>query len=337
MEEIINDKFNNLMNKYVEFNIVEYLRSKNVKVVEKINTSTGSAVTTAQDYTERGKYSFKKDVDLSINGSLGAGTTTVEVTRAGLGTEQAVVIGAGTSFTVLNKTETTTTIQLAGGTNFATGQDTVSVASVSGITTSNVILIGNELFQVGGISGNSLTLRSGGNNINGYGTTQETHFDNDLVTVFDLQTGITEAAVEVSSSATTIQLTTIGDVTANDYLIVQTDNDPLIYGEIILVNTVSNSGTLIATNVVDWYNTQSLLSTANGDSSNVLWRDVAPKPKTNDYVLSRNGGNDAFHLVVLDNLKGSNNNNNIPSIRGVFITPLIINSQTLTEPAQAVD
>lgn len=35
MEEIINNKFNNLMNKYVEFDIVEYLRSKNVKVVEK--------------------------------------------------------------------------------------------------------------------------------------------------------------------------------------------------------------------------------------------------------------------------------------------------------------
>ena len=307
-----------------------------VKVVEKINTSTGSAVITAQDYTERGKYSFKKDVDLSVNGSLGAGTTTVEVTRAGLGTEPSVVIGAGTSFTVLNQTGTTTNLQLSGGTTFATGQDTVSVASVSGITTSNVILIGNELFQVGGISGNSLTLRSGGNNINGYGTTQETHFDNDLVTVFDLQTGATEAAVEVSSSATTIQLTTIGDVTVNDYLIVQTDNDPLTYGEIILVTTVSNSGTLQATNVLDWYNTQSLLSTANGDSLNVLWRDVAPKPKTNDYVLSRNGGNDAFHLVVLDNLKGLNNNNNIPQERIETFLNLSKASDTKISPSEKI-
>jgi len=286
-----------------------------VKVVGKVNTSTGTAVTTSQEYTERGKYSFKTGSDFYINGSLGAGTTSVSVSRAGLGTESASTIGAGRSFTLLNEIGTTT-LQLAGGDTFTVSDSEAIVASSSGISVNNVILIGTELFRVNNVLGNNLSVRdSGGVSFNGYGTTQTEHLDGDTVTIFELQASAVEITEEVSSTDTTLKLNTIGDVTANDYLILQDESNAAVYGEILKVDTVSNTGVLTPNTIEDWYNTQSLLSTADGDSTNILWRDVAPKPRTNDYVSSRNGGNDSFHLVVVDNLKGSNNNNNVTQER----------------------
>ena len=71
------------------------------------------------------------------------------------------------------------------------------------------------------------------------------------------------------------------------------------------IETVSNSPVGIFTSfaAVDWYNSQNILDTSRGDNSTVPWATVAPRPKTNQYSVERNGSNDALHVVVFDSKK----------------------------------
>jgi hypothetical protein len=68
------------------------------------------------------------------------------------------------------------------------------------------------------------------------------------------------------------------------------------------VNIIDNSGlsvavaTLTSTGVLDWYDQQ----TINLTNTTIFWKSIAPKPSTNQYVLERNGKNDAIHIVVID-------------------------------------
>ena len=57
------------------------------------------------------------------------------------------------------------------------------------------------------------------------------------------------------------------------------------------IPSVNTAGTC-----TDWYDNQ-VLDLSNGT---VYWNTIAAKPKTNGYVSARNGKNDAFHLVVVD-------------------------------------
>jgi hypothetical protein len=76
----------------------------------------------------------------------------------------------------------------------------------------------------------------------------------------------------------------------------------------VTVHTSSGitTATVTPTAVQDWYNTQNILDTARGDSTTLAWRSVATKPRTNGYVTERGGGNDAFHVVVVDSKKVGN-------------------------------
>ena len=61
------------------------------------------------------------------------------------------------------------------------------------------------------------------------------------------------------------------------------------------------SGTPFATPVAagavrDWYDDQTL----NLTSAVVFWKNIAPKPIDNQYVVQRDGSNDAMHVVVVD-------------------------------------
>ena len=57
------------------------------------------------------------------------------------------------------------------------------------------------------------------------------------------------------------------------------------------VASVNTAGT-----VTDWYDNQTLDLT----SGTVYWNTIAAKPQTNGYVENRDGKNDAFHLVLVD-------------------------------------
>jgi hypothetical protein len=62
-------------------------------------------------------------------------------------------------------------------------------------------------------------------------------------------------------------------------------------------NTGINTGTnLTAATSVDWYDQQTLGLT----NSTVFWKNLAPKPVTNQYANNRSSRNDALHVAVVD-------------------------------------
>jgi len=105
------------------------------------------------------------------------------------------------------------------------------------------------------------------------------------------------------------------------------------------VNMITSSGVITATAtptaVSDWYNAQNILDTANGDNTTLSWRSVANKPRTNAYVSERGGGNDAFHVVVVDSKKVGNISGTPQTILEKFIN-LSKASDTLISPSQKV-
>jgi len=93
--------------------------------------------------------------------------------------------------------------------------------------------------------------------------------------------------------------------------------------------------TVDPTSTSDWYNNQLVLSTANGDYTNLSWRSIAPKPRTNQYVTDRGGSNDAFHVVVVDSRKFNNVSGNPQTLLEKF-TNLSKASDTTVSPSQNV-
>ena len=77
------------------------------------------------------------------------------------------------------------------------------------------------------------------------------------------------------------------------------------------INFVNNSGINTGTSgaagtVTDWYDGQTLGLT----NSTIFWKEIAPKPVSSQYVLDRNGKNDAMHVVIVDD------NGSITGIKG---------------------
>ena len=52
---------------------------------------------------------------------------------------------------------------------------------------------------------------------------------------------------------------------------------------------------------VDWYNQQQL----NLINSSIYWKQIAPKPVTNQYSADRSSKNDAMHIVIVDDTGNS--------------------------------
>jgi hypothetical protein len=281
---------------YLKGIITEVGQSKlNVKILSRVSTA---GTETAQEYTENSIYSFNTNSPLYFNGAVlsGTGTTTVTVTRAGLSTYPAATIGVGVSFTLLNE-DSTTFVDTQGGEVVNNSQTTIYVESTSGITSSKYLLIDNEIVQVTsvGVSNNVNISRAK------FGTVASEHSDGSSVKVLSVYSNHTEVSVAVGTTTQTqIEITGIGSITSGDYLINQTSN------EILTVNSISQSSSGTPTSIDDWYNTQNILDVANGDSSTVSWRSIAPKPRTNQYVTDRGGNNDALHVVVIDSKKSNN-------------------------------
>jgi hypothetical protein len=80
-------------------------------------------------------------------------------------------------------------------------------------------------------------------------------------------------------------------------------NDGFCFKSGTSISILNNSGaeqnasyTIPTNGVVDWYDQQTLSLT----NSTLYWKSIAPKPVSNNYSLSRNGKNDALHVVVID-------------------------------------
>jgi hypothetical protein len=100
--------------------------------------------------------------------------------------------------------------------------------------------------------------------------------------------------------------------------------------------TVGTASTVLTpTSAADWYNTQFVLSTANGDYTDLSWRSIAPKPRNNAYVTERGGSNDALHVVVLDSKKATNISGNPQTLLEKFVN-LSKASDATVSPSQNV-
>jgi len=72
------------------------------------------------------------------------------------------------------------------------------------------------------------------------------------------------------------------------------------------VSVINSSGAAVTTTtlgsgdttVLDWYDQQTLGLT----NSTIYWKSIAPKPTSSNYSVSRQGKNDAIHVVVVDDL-----------------------------------
>ena len=118
---------------------------------------------------------------------------------------------------------------------------------------------------------------------------------------------ITGVSTDATNSASTInvkitqRVSTTGVLSATDY---QEGTSYAAFDTSDAVWPVNNSGSLSTVTaytpatVADWYDAQTLDLT----NSIVYWKEIAPKPTTNKYVLDRKGKNDACHIVVVDDL-----------------------------------
>jgi len=292
-----------------------------VKVVSKVSSG---GTETSQDYTERGIYSFDTTDPIYINGSLGVGVTAVTVVRAGLSTYSAASVGTGQTLTNLNVVGTTT-LDMQGGEAFETGDTVLYVASSTGITTETKLKINSEIVTVSSSPiGNEITVTRAS-----YGTTATNHPDGSSISILSVLPADVTVSVGVNTTATSIELTSLGNVSAGDYLLNPATN------EILTVSAVSNSGVLTPTSISDWYNQQYVLNTANGDRQTVLWKAIAPKPRTNQYVSDRGGSNDALNIAIIDNTRASNFSGNPQQILEVFRN-ISKASDAQTSPSQNV-
>ena len=120
-------------------------------------------------------------------------------------------------------------------------------------------------------------------------------------------TGVTTDAVNGSSTIDVkivSRVSSAGTETKIDYK----ENDSLSsFGSGDTIHFVNNSGVNTggghvtalpgtAGTVTDWYNSQQLSLT----NSTIYWKQLAPKPVTNQFSLDRNSKGDAMHIVVID-------------------------------------
>jgi hypothetical protein len=150
------------------------------------------------------------------------------------------------------------------------GLSTVYVDSVSGIETGNFVL----------------TTNNGRKEIVGYGAT--------FVTLSSVLTSTVTVGTAVTYQSKTSIAGTEVHVTYKNY------DDAVSFQESDSITVSNNSGistaTITAGTITDWYDSQTLGLT----NSIIYWRSIAPKPVSNQYSLQRDGGNDAIHVVVVD-------------------------------------
>tara|TARA_B100001996_G_scaffold317635_1_gene261003 strand:+ start:28 stop:2229 length:2202 start_codon:yes stop_codon:yes gene_type:complete len=158
----------------------------------------------------------------------------------------------------------------------------------------------NNLRGAGFVVGYGVTAQLPANTIiPGLGTTSE--FNGYLKGI------ITGVSTDATNSGSTInvkvtqRVSTTGVLSATDY---QEGTSFGAFDTSDSVWPVNNSGSLSTVTaytpatVADWYDAQTLDLT----NSIVYWKEIAPRPTTNKYVLDRKGKNDACHIVVVDDL-----------------------------------
>tara|TARA_R100001594_G_scaffold6270_1_gene18062 strand:+ start:1102 stop:3309 length:2208 start_codon:yes stop_codon:yes gene_type:complete len=164
-----------------------------------------------------------------------------------------------------------------------------------GITTNSLVLAGASI-------GYAVTAYLTNQVIPGTGTTS-------LFTGF-IKGIITGVTTDSTDSASTIDVKIVERVTSAGVKTAITYEEGAAWASFSTSNSVrflNNSGVATESSAVnpftpasavDWYDEQQLGLT----NSVVFWKEIAPKPTTNQYVLDRNGLNDALHVCIVDDL-----------------------------------
>ncbi len=121
---------------------------------------------------------------------------------------------------------------------------------------------------------------------------------------------ITGVTTDSTDSASTIDVKIVERVTAAGVKTAITYEEGAAWASFSTSNSVrflNNSGVVTESSAVnaftpasavDWYDEQQLGLT----NAVVYWKEIAPKPTTNQYVLDRNGLNDALHVCIVDDM-----------------------------------
>ena len=166
-----------------------------------------------------------------------------------------------------------------------------------GITTTS-------LATAGALIGYAVTARLASVIIPGTGTT--TAYSGYLKGII---TGVTTDSTDSASTIDvkiTERVSAAGVITAQDYEelapwasfdtsdeVKFLNNSGVVTGTTALNNTYYTPAS-----IVDWYDEQQLGLT----NAITYWKEIAPKPTTNQYVLDRQGKNDAMHVVIVDDM-----------------------------------
>jgi len=107
----------------------------------------------------------------------------------------------------------------------------------------------------------------------------------------------------IGQSTLDVKITSVVDTAGNETLVNYAERSQLrSFRPSNTVNIINNSGSSVAIATIptggvdDWYDQQTIGLT----NTTIFWRSIAPKPSTNQYVLERNGKNDAMHVAVFD-------------------------------------
>ena len=239
------------------------------QIISGVNTSNnnvrvGAAVTQAISGVVAGNGTTSLFTGFIKGIITGVGNTFSNQTSSGVGTDSItvrVVSKVTESSNVTSTVGIVTTLLTAGiGTNI------VSIASTSGLSVGNAFLPGNIV--VSSIGSTTVSLAS-----------------------------TISATITVGTSVT---FTTTVSVAGTETSSVYTQGGLFSFsaGTVGVSSVTIGSGTSTFTNTTqqDWYDLQDV----GLDNSDLLWKEIAERPRTSNFATNRSGNNDEIHIVVID-------------------------------------
>ena len=239
------------------------------QIISGVNTSNnnvrvGAAVTQAISGVVAGNGTTSLFTGFLKGIITGVGNTLQNPTSSGVGTDSITVRVVSSNTNATNVTTTVgivTTLQTAG-----VGTDIVSIASTSGLSVGNVFLPGGIV--VSSIGSTTVSLAS-----------------------------TISAQITVGTSVT---FTTSVAVAGTETSVTYTEGGLFSFsaGTVGVSSVTIGSGTSTFTNTTqqDWYDLQDV----GLNNSDLLWKEIAERPRTSNFATNRSGKNDEIHIVVID-------------------------------------
>ena len=117
----------------------------------------------------------------------------------------------------------------------------------------------------------------------------------DIVSGTSVSAGTT--VVSIGTSAIYVDKTITAGIGTTTFTFTRGSTSSTVSNTIQVITTAGvTTSSITSATLSDWYNQQTLGLT----NTTIYWKSIAEKPKTSQYCAERNGRNDEFHLVVVD-------------------------------------